>query len=266
MWCCEQCRLLQRPRRDSRCAACGAHLVNPATHVPLREQLAKIGDGPDHRSNHIGLLWFVGLLWIAPPLGFSLILSPFENTDTINLVGILGWWVIAAVITHRLIRQERKPTHRMAPSEHAPELAVPTAAPVVEGVVAPPSAAGSTNPLARSFAIRQGNKVVIRGGGSIDGFVVDTANKRWRLHGPVVIHGRATTRPVISGGTEFGLPYWLQLEGDLHEWLVRPGDRLRVWGYRDVEADPHGAATYRETPTIDVVRGSPDAPIIIELL
>lgn len=47
------------------------------------------------------------------------------------------------------------------------------------------------------------------------------------------------------------------------EALLRPGDRVSVFGLASMEVDPAGRATLRDPPMLHHITGSEDAPVIV---
>jgi hypothetical protein len=47
------------------------------------------------------------------------------------------------------------------------------------------------------------------------------------------------------------------------EVLVRPGDRVSVFGHASMEVDPAGVASLRDPPMLHHITGSDDAPVIV---
>ena len=47
------------------------------------------------------------------------------------------------------------------------------------------------------------------------------------------------------------------------EVLVRPGDRVSVFGRASMEVDPAGRASFRDPPMLNHITGSEDAPVIV---
>ncbi len=210
------------------------------------------------------LLLGMAALWVLPPAFFGAFFVSTGAVDESTSRFVLGgWFVCAAIISALLLRHARRPTHRMSASAFA--LPDSAAGPAVEGTAA--VASGATGDIGTTFAVLRTEGTVLRSAVEIRWIVNSDDGSVMHIAGPTRLIGAATTAPIDQTGQHFGLPADLQVDGHLRQWTLRPGARVRVYGQHTSEADPGGAAaTYRQTPTIDIVRGHPRSPVIVELL
>lgn len=224
-------------------------------------------DAGQHRGDASLGWFFLGLFVLPPAVFFGLNGAGALVSDDAARVLLFGWFAVAGVAAYWVLRGRRRATWRLSASNYEPYAPAPQGDWVVEGIAACAGPAKAA-PLARAFAVVRGDRVVVRGADSVTAWqVTDADGKTWRIFPPVWVRGPASTVPVDGSGRRYELPNQLRVDGELREWIVHPGDRVRVYGRADVEADPGGAAaTYRQTPTIDVVRGDPQQPVIVEVV
>lgn len=254
MDCCLGCRLVQTATRE--CVECGASMVGPM------ESLRELMSYRDMKLVAERDMWLISAL-----LAGGSIVMPFLFPFSIVTLG-------AAAVQARRQRRARDEQPIAAIAET--RLPVAPGAVTVSGVVHPLHAparrawdGGST--VAAELGVRWVGGLFLRATaiapfvvGAPGGDIVVTGVVRFA---PPMIMYRIAGPPETTGAAPelaaLGVPASWRLAGVLHVSDVAPGATVRVTG-SVVEEPVPALASYRDGGVARVMRGTPDAPVLLE--